>query len=157
MKVAGNPVGAAAVDEVEEERLAEEVGKMRANVEMLELKSESLRSRIHEAIALVDKYEDKRRDEMPGLTPGQVESTKERLLSRIEEKKSLISQWEKEYSKTRVDIARLNYRIARTPRSLYEAERDDSGKSIYDLLRRIDRLEAKVDRLADSVARIKAP
>jgi hypothetical protein len=165
MKVAGNPLGAAAADEAEEERLAaeeerlaEEVGKMRARVEMLELKSESLRRRIHEAISQVDQYEDSLHDEKPpGLNPEQRERQQKTLASRIEKKKELIAQWQDEYSRSRVDIARLNYRIARTPRSIYESERDDSGKSIYDLLRRVDRLEAKVDRLADSVAKVKAP
>jgi hypothetical protein len=158
MKVAGTPLGAAAVDEAEEERLAEEVGKMRARVEMLELQSESLRRRIHEAISQVDQYEDSLHDEKPpGLNPEQRDRQQKTLASRIEKKKVLIAQWQDEYSRSRVDIARLNYRIARTPRSMYEAERDDSGKSIYDLLRRVDRLEAKVDRLADSVARMKAP
>jgi hypothetical protein len=158
MKVAGNPVGPAAVDEAEEERLAEEVGKMRANVEMLELQSESLRRRIHEAISQVDQYEDDLNDEKPpGLNPEQRERQQKTLGGRIEKKRQLIAEWQEAYSKSRVDIARLNYRIARTPRSMYEAERDDSGKSIYDLLRRIDRLEAKVDRLADAVARMKAP
>jgi chromosome segregation ATPase len=138
-------------NEGEEERAAEDRGRMQARVELLELRSESLRSRIHQGIALVDQLEDSRNEDPHNTSPEQRKRDIKQLERRIDDKRAYIEKWQNDYSQTRIDIARLNYRIARAPRSMYEAERDDSGKSIYELLRRIDRLEAKVDRLSDSI------
>ena len=63
VKALGKPPSPPIVDEAAEERAAEEVGQMRANVEMLELKCESLRSRIHQGILLVDQLEDSLRSQ----------------------------------------------------------------------------------------------
>ncbi len=146
-----NFIVAPVADEAEAERAAEELGKMRAQVELLELESEALRSRIHQGIARIDQLEDTLHGGPRGLDGERADETKKHLENRIAEKQDFIAKWREEYSNARIKIARLNYRIARAPRSMPEAERDDSGKSMYDLLRRIDRLEAKVDRLADSI------
>ena len=146
-----NPIAASATSEAEEERAAEEVGKMRAQVELLELGSEALRSRIHQAIAEIDQLEDTLHGELGGLDAVRAEKEKKHLANRIDDKRAYIEKWQEEYSNARTKIAQLNYRIARAARSMPEAERDDSSKSMNDLLRRIDRLEAKVDRLADSI------
>ena len=153
-KAAGKPVSPPAVDEQEEERVAEEVGKMRADVEMLELRSEALRNRIHQGIVVIDMTEESLRSELGGFTPENLQKQTQRLTTRLKEKREDIEKWQKEFSNTRIEIARLNYRIARAPRPLVEAERDDSGKSMYDLTRRIDRLEAKVDRLMDLITKV---
>jgi RNA polymerase sigma factor (sigma-70 family) len=148
------PSPSIAGNEADEEHAAEDRGRMQAQVELLELNSESLRSRIHQGLALIDQLGDElHADGRQGMTPEQFTEHKKSLNDRIDDKQHSIQQWEEQYSKTRVQIARLNYRIARSPRSMYEAERDDSGKTIYELLRRIDRLEAKVDRLSDSIRR----
>jgi RNA polymerase sigma factor (sigma-70 family) len=150
-KAAGAPSPPIADNEAEEERAAEDRGRMQAKVELLELESEALRSRIHQAMLLIDQLDDLSDTDRGGANLEQAPILKEKRAKRMDEKKQHIQLWQGEYSKTRIEIARLNYRIARTPRSMYEAERDDSGKSIHDLLRRIDRLEAKVDRLSDSI------
>ena len=65
---------------------------MRANVEMLELKSETVRSRIHQGIVLVDQLEDSMRTETPRARSSQAEQDRKLLEIRIDEKKLQIAE-----------------------------------------------------------------
>jgi RNA polymerase sigma factor (sigma-70 family) len=141
------------VDDAEGEHVAIELEKMKAQLEMLELKSETLRNRIQEGTKLVDQLEDSSQQDLTNDTPGQAEKYRKSLEKQRDSKRLYIQTWEEQYLKTRIEIARLNYRIARAPRPLAEAERDDSARSLSDLVRRIDRVEAKVDRIAESLRR----
>jgi hypothetical protein len=115
------------------------------------MENDALRTRIQRAISWLDQLEEDPLHEEPGLTPEQLAEVQKRREDRKLTTKDLIDQLSQLYLKKRVEISRLNYRIANLPQPLPQAERDASGKTLYDLLRRIDQLEAKVDRLADSI------
>ena len=78
-KAAGQPIAPPIADEAEEERAAEEVGKMRADVEMLELRSESLRGRIQDGLVLVDQLEDSLQQEYPNASDPEIDKQKKKL------------------------------------------------------------------------------
>ena len=152
---AGAVFTAPAATAAEEERAAEEAGTIRAKVDLLELENDGLRTRIQRAMAWLDQVGDPLPGERPSFTEEQLRKESRNVEEIRERKTQQIEDWNHRYLKNGVEIARLNYRIAKIPRSLAEAERDDSGKTLHDLLRRIDRLEAKVDRLADSIRTVR--
>ncbi len=152
---AGAAFTAPASTAAEEERAAEEAGTLRAKVELLELQNDGLRTRIQRGLAWLDEVEHPLLGERPALTEEELIKERKRVEEMREHKTQQVEGWNRLYLKNGLEIARLNYRIARIPRSLAEAERDDSGKTLHDLIRRMDRLEAKVDRLADSIRTVR--
>jgi hypothetical protein len=106
-------------------------------------------------MAWLDRVDDPLPGERGGFTSEQLAEERRYLEGMRDRRKKQLDSWNENYLKNRIEIARLNYWIAKIPRSMAEAERDDSGKTLHDLLRRIDRLEAKVDRLADSIRTVR--
>ena len=143
-KAVGNPLEALVVDDSEEERDAEEVGRMRAELEMLEFKSEGLRSRIERGLLMVDQLEDSLHEEIPNLTPEQIEKNRKKVSDRLDENAT-------EYRGV-VETVRENTRRdcpvepsdrASAPNQWRRRSVTTRGKSLSDLVRRIDRLEAR--------------
>ncbi len=143
--------GPGAGADAEEERATEEVATMRAKVELLELENDTLRDRIKRATTWIEQLEDPLPGQRGGRTPEQLEE--DRLFRQEGRARSneQIETWNRRFSKNRIEIAKLNLRIGKITRIPEKSGRDASGNSFDELLRRIERLEAKLDRLADSI------
>jgi RNA polymerase sigma factor (sigma-70 family) len=154
-KAAGAPLAPADGGDEEVERAALEIGQLRAKAELLELDCESLRSRIQHGAELIGQLEDSRdRAPLADPTPEKVAKYRNSIDAQREKMQSKVESWSKKYLQDRVEIARLKYQIARTPKSLVPSP--DPTEPLDELIRRIDRLEAKVDLLSDTITKSKA-
>ncbi len=123
-------------------------------MELLELESESLRNRISHAMTQISNLDG------PAPLIGQPADENENDPNRKKYRKSLerhrdelqsnMESWQKSYRETRIEIARLKHQIARMPKPSTEAL--NPSEALAEVIRRIESLEAKVDRLADSIA-----
>ncbi len=155
-KAANDPfvpvAGASAEGEAEEERATEEVATMRAKVDLLEIENDALRTRIQRAMAWLEQVDDPFPGERDSFTAEQLEEQRKNLQEMRARRKHQLEGWNKSYLKNRIEIAHLNRRIGKITHIVEKSARDVSGgKSVDELVRRIDRLEAKLDRLADSI------
>jgi RNA polymerase sigma factor (sigma-70 family) len=161
-KVAGYRPAEADGRNENDERAAVEVGKLRAKTDLLELDCESLRGRIRHGVEFIAQLEDSMDRLLPSSTPEQVGELKdsiEKQRTKMEadikmqrtKMEANIELWRERYLHSRVEMARLKHQIARASKSL-DASSDPSD-ALGEVIRRIDRLEAKLDLLADSIAK----
>ena len=129
-----------------------EVGKLRADIELLELTADYLKGRIKDALPLISQLEEDVNYQATNADAQKLES--DRRKQKAAKVRAKVELWRKEYSEAKERIARYRYRIeyeindARFPMS----ESGDSSESLAEVVRRLDRLEAKVDRIAKSIA-----
>ncbi len=154
-KPAGKPENAAIAEpnnDGQEEAAAVEVGKLRADIELLELNAEYIKGKIRTGLTLIGQLE-----EQTDSVAADAEGRKRELDQRKEwtdKARDKVALWRKEYGQDKEQIARYRYRITAqglNPRDPL-SEKGDSSESLGEVLRRIDRLEAKVDRIAKSIA-----
>ena len=150
-KVAGQPLGPAAdAHDGLDEQTAEKIAKMQGEVESLELDSESLRAEIQHGIALLAQLDEEAEHEEKVQAANRATNLK-RLQVRRANVNGNMQESKERYRQTRVDIARLKNRIARE--SNLQPEGVATTDALAEVIRRFDRLEAKVDRLTDALPR----
>jgi len=156
-KAPGRPDTAAITkpnDDGQEEAVAVEVGKLRADIELLELTAEYLKGRIKDALPLIGLLEEETNSRGSDEDEKKLASVRVRRQEKADKSRGNVSRWREEYSRVKEQIAKYRYRIvaqgptARDPLS----ETGDSKESLAEIVRRIDRLEAKVDQIAKSIA-----
>jgi hypothetical protein len=143
-------------DPVAFEAIVIRYGPMVAEVEVLELTLEALKGRIRNALTLIDQIEDD--SKYQAVDPKSRDQEVQRREEKAERMHLKVSLWQEKYRQTREQIANYKYRIAtQVLRARFPmTEAGDSSESFAEVFRRIDRLEAKVDRIADSIAKGKA-
>ena len=150
-KVAGQPPGPAAdAHDGLDEQTAEKIAKMQGKLESLELDSESLRAEIQQGIALLAQLDEEAEHEEKVQVPNRANNLK-RLQIRRENVNRNTQKSKDRYLQTRVDIARLKNQIARESNLLPEGVA--TTDALAEVIRRFDRLEAKLDRLTDALAK----
>jgi RNA polymerase sigma factor (sigma-70 family) len=149
-KTAGTPegVGTAANHAAEQEAIAIKVGKLRAEAELLEITAEDLRGRIRDALTLIAQLDEA--TDFPAMTPVEIDR-RERKAKTTRERVKL---WQEEYTQIREKIAKCNYQVVSQVdgANFPMQESVDSSESLAAVVRRLDRLEGKVDRLADLIS-----
>ena len=78
---------------------------MRADVEMLELRSEALRGRIQDGLVLVDQLEASLQQEYPNASDPEVDKQKKKLHDQQLRAEENIKVWTAAYSESRIEIA----------------------------------------------------
>ena len=131
-----------------------EVGRLSADIELLELTAEYLKDRIKDALPLINLLEE---DTNYQTTPdGDAKKLEiERRKQQVDKSATKSCAGVKNTFVAKEQIAKNSYRIHfsygmpfRTP----ESETAGSGDATAQVIRQLDRLEAKIDRIAKSVA-----
>ena len=120
--------------------------KCKGKSKQLELDSESLRAEIQHGIALLAQLDEEAEHEQKVQEPNRANNLK-RLQIRRENVNRNTQKSKERYLQTRVDIARLKNQIARESNLLPEGVA--TTDALAEVLRRFDRLEAKLDRLVE--------
>jgi chromosome segregation ATPase len=134
------------------ERSAESIAKMRGNLELLELKSESLRSQIqrgHAFLAELDDAEQQTQD----ADPNERKIRRARIEAQRDKMRDGIDSWEAKYLETRVKIGQVKHQLEKHSKAI--GERQFSSDEHIEVIRRMDRLEEKLDRVLDALAKTK--
>ena len=152
-KAAIDPLAGAPDDgEAIELAAAEKVGRIRADMELLEIKSESLRNRISRAMTTISNLDGPA--PLMGPTADEDDPNRKKYRKTLDEHRAALhsnmESWQKDYLETRVEIVRLKHQIDRMPKPLVPPL--DPNEQFAEVIRRIERLEARVDRLADLIA-----
>jgi len=137
--------------EVEAElRSAESLEKLRAQAELLEMNVEQQKTAIQERLVEIHQISQMQESDIQGWS--EVERAKK--LKELELKQDTagvrLENEQKQYIRSRVELARLKTQISRASKELGGG--DDRSQALADQNRRLDRLEAKVDRILKTLS-----
>ncbi len=136
-----------------DDRVAHDVGKLRAELELVELESDHYRNSIKRSMALLDAWEDghaMNNSELDDVAKRKAEHAHDKNSKRTSDK---LHKMREMYIEARERIALLKSKIARESGSGQSLEKDESRDPESELGRRFDRLEQKVDEISAALSR----
>jgi hypothetical protein len=136
---------------VESDERADRLERDKVEVELLEIKTQALKSQLQRNIQLRSQWElDRDMGMGGGGTPEEQRKSMEQYRTMVERHEIRIRNMFREYTEDRLQLARLQRRIAREAKALDQPVPESGPNSIN---RRIDTLEAKVDQVIDMLSR----